>query len=67
MAYGHAERNLALIRQLEAETVRLMESLDRPDAKRQAACTRRPRELPPRVPAERGEGSPLTSAAARSE
>ncbi len=37
MAYGHAERNLALIRQLEAETSRLLESLDRPDAKR-AAC-----------------------------
>ena len=31
MAYGHAERNLALIRQLEAETRQLLESLDDPD------------------------------------
>jgi hypothetical protein len=28
MAYGHAERNLALLRQLEAETRQLLESLD---------------------------------------
>ena len=27
MAYGHAERNLALIRQLEAETSQLLDSL----------------------------------------
>jgi hypothetical protein len=27
MAYGHAERNLALIRQLEAETRQLLDSL----------------------------------------
>ena len=33
MAYGHAERNLALIRQLEAETRQLLESLDQPDAR----------------------------------
>jgi hypothetical protein len=26
MAYGHAERNLALIRQLEAETMQLLDS-----------------------------------------
>ena len=31
MAYGHAERNLALLRQLEAETRQLLESLDEPD------------------------------------
>jgi len=32
MAYGHAERNLVLIRQLEAETRQLLERLDQPDA-----------------------------------
>jgi len=31
MTYGHAERNLALIRQLEAETRQLLESLKQPD------------------------------------
>jgi hypothetical protein len=31
MAYGHAERNLALIRQLEAETRDLLSRLDQPD------------------------------------
>jgi hypothetical protein len=31
MAYGHAERNLALLRQLEAETRQLLESLDHPE------------------------------------
>jgi hypothetical protein len=31
MTYGHAERNLALLRQLEAETQQLLESLDQPD------------------------------------
>jgi hypothetical protein len=34
MAYGHAERNLALIRQLEAETRKLLDShpeLDYPE------------------------------------
>jgi len=31
MAYGHAERNLALLRQLEAETCQLLESVDQPD------------------------------------
>jgi hypothetical protein len=29
MSYGHAERNLALIRQLEAETRQLFDSLSR--------------------------------------
>ena len=36
MAYGHAERNLALIRQLEAETRNLLASLDRPDPEQSA-------------------------------
>jgi hypothetical protein len=31
MGYGHAERNLALIRQLEAETRELLGALDQPD------------------------------------
>jgi hypothetical protein len=31
MSYGHAERNLALIRQLEAETRQLLASLIQPD------------------------------------
>jgi hypothetical protein len=31
MAYGHAERNLGTLRQLEVETRQLLESLDRPD------------------------------------
>jgi hypothetical protein len=36
MAYGHAERNLVLIRQLEAETRRFLASLDQPDAEQSA-------------------------------
>jgi hypothetical protein len=36
MAYGHAERNLALIRQLEAETRRLLANLDQADAEQSA-------------------------------
>ena len=36
MAYGHAERNLALLRQLEAETGQLLESLDQPDPEQSA-------------------------------
>ena len=36
MAYGHAERNLAVIRQLEAETTRLLSSLGQPDQERSA-------------------------------
>jgi hypothetical protein len=36
MAYGHAERNLALLRQLEAETGQLLESLDEPDSEQSA-------------------------------
>jgi len=36
MAYGHAERNLAIVRQLEAETRQLLESLDQPDPEQSA-------------------------------
>jgi len=36
MAYGHAERNLALLRRLEAETRRLLDSLDQPDPEQSA-------------------------------
>jgi hypothetical protein len=53
MAYGHAERNLALIRQLEAETRQLLESLDQPDAGQSAWLqTARLALPPPRMPAE---------------
>jgi hypothetical protein len=31
MGYGHAERNLALIRQLEAETMELLDTLSQHD------------------------------------
>ena len=31
MAYGHAERNLALIRQFEAETRQLLATVTQPD------------------------------------
>jgi hypothetical protein len=31
MAYGHAERNLAFLRQLEAETRQLLQNLGQPD------------------------------------
>ena len=36
MAYGHAERNLALVRGLEAQTRQLLESLDRLDPEQSA-------------------------------
>jgi hypothetical protein len=36
MGYGHAERNLALIRQLEAETRDLLDTLGEPDLERSA-------------------------------
>ena len=36
MAYGHAERNLALVRQLEAQTRQLLESLGRLDPEQSA-------------------------------
>jgi hypothetical protein len=36
MAYGHAERNLALIRQLEAETRQLFATVTQPDPEQSA-------------------------------
>jgi hypothetical protein len=36
MAYGHAERNLAALRQLEVETRQLLESLDQLDPEQSA-------------------------------
>ena len=36
MGYGHAERNLALIGQLEAETRELLGTLDQPDPEQPA-------------------------------
>ena len=36
MSYGHAERNLATLRQLEAETRELMASLDQLNPERSA-------------------------------
>ena len=36
MRYGHAERNLALIRQLEAEIRQLLKSLEQLDAEQSA-------------------------------
>jgi hypothetical protein len=36
MAYAHAERNLAILRQLEAETRQLLESLGQPDPEESA-------------------------------
>jgi hypothetical protein len=36
MAYGHAERNLALIRQLEAETAQLLRDMAEPDPEQPA-------------------------------
>jgi hypothetical protein len=53
MAYGHAERNLALIRQLEAETRQLLESLNQPDAEQSAWLQDNRLASPPRHPAER--------------
>ena len=50
MAYGHAERNLALLRQLEAETRQLLKSLDQPDPEQSA-------EPPPAWDERRAPGS----------
>jgi hypothetical protein len=36
MAYGHAERNLVLIRQLEAETRQLLVTVTQPDPEQSA-------------------------------
>jgi hypothetical protein len=40
MSYGHAERNLALIRQLEAETRKLPGDLDQRDRSNRHGCRR---------------------------
>ena len=53
MAYGHAERNLALIRQLEAETKQLLESLNQPDAEQSAGLQDSRLASPLGLPAER--------------
>ena len=53
MAYGHAERNLALIRQLETETRQLLESLNQPDAEQSTWLQDNRLPSPPRHPAER--------------
>jgi hypothetical protein len=37
MAYGHAERNLAPIRRLEAETRQLLASVTQPDPEQSAS------------------------------
>jgi hypothetical protein len=47
MAYGHAERNLALIRQLEAETRQLLAGMDQPDAEQPAWLQESRLALPP--------------------
>jgi len=47
MSYGHAERNLGFIRQLEAETMQLLESLDQPDAEQSAWLQTARLALPP--------------------
>ena len=51
MAYGHAERNLALVRQLEAQTRQLLESLDRLDPEQSAWLQEVTRSHRPVLPA----------------
>ena len=58
MAYGHAERNLALVRQLEAQTRQLLESLDRLDPEQSAWLQEVTRPHRPVLPA---PGGPMTS------
>jgi hypothetical protein len=58
MAYGHAERNLALVRQLEAETRQLLESLDRLDPEQSAWLQEVTRPHRPVLPA---PGGPMIS------
>jgi hypothetical protein len=58
MACGHAQRNLAFLRQIEAETMQLLESLDRPDAEQSAWLQAVRLALPsPRMPPEDGWAS----------
>jgi len=59
MAYGHAERNLALIRQLEAETRQLLASMDQRDAEQPAWLRETGLALPP--PRKAAELSPVRS------
>jgi hypothetical protein len=47
MAYGHAERNLALIRQLEAETRQLLAGMDQQEAEQPAGLRQSGLALPP--------------------
>ena len=47
MAYGHAERNLALIRQLEAETGQLLAGMEQQDAEQAAWLKESGLVLPP--------------------
>jgi hypothetical protein len=49
MAYGHAERNLALIRQLEAETEGLLGTLEELDPEQSAWLHDRHRPRPDRA------------------
>ena len=49
MSYGHAERNLALIRQLEAETRDLLGSLGQLDLEQSAWLQDRHRSRPDRA------------------
>jgi aryl-alcohol dehydrogenase-like predicted oxidoreductase len=59
MAYGHAERNLALLRQLEAETGQLLESLDRLDPEQSAWLQEVTRPHRPVLPAPGGSMIPI--------
>jgi hypothetical protein len=55
MAYGHAERNLALIHQLEAETMNLLGSLEQPDSEQPAWLQEIIRQTSRRSPALAGD------------
>jgi len=44
MAYGHAQRNLAVLRQLEVETRQLLESVDQLDPEQSARLYGSPAE-----------------------
>jgi hypothetical protein len=63
MAYGHAERGLTLVRQLEAETRQLLEPLDQPDPEQSAwpqeATSRDPVDVRP--PGSEKASSPLAA------
>jgi hypothetical protein len=61
MAYGHADRNLALIRGLEVETRKLLEGLDQLTQSSQRGCGRLPAQSGRRFHQDR----PETATAAR--